>query len=528
MTAISDESPRVGIATWVGFCAMTFGMFMAVLDIQIVVTSLPDISTALAIAPDKMSWVQTAYLIAEVIAIPLTGLLTRALSLRGLFVLALSVFTVASAGCAASSGFEILIVGRVVQGFAGGVLIPSVFSAVFLLFPFRQQGAATTLAGVMAVLAPTVGPLVGGWITETYSWHWLFLVNVLPGIVAAILAHRFLPREAGEYSHVRTIDTLGLLLMAASLAALEIGLKDAPKHGWGSARVLGLLALFVTAGFAFVRRSLGRRQPIVDLRALLDRNFAIGCWLSFTLGIGLYGSVYLMPVFLGFVREHGALEIGQIMLVTGLAQLVTAPIAVELERRLDGRLLMAGGFALFAAGLGLSAFQTWETDFDEMLLPQILRGSAIMFCLLPPTRLALGRFAPERIADASGLFNLMRNLGGAIGLALIDTVLFSRAPLHAEEIGQRLKAGDVSVAPLVGLPPETVASAPTRVIDAALIETVRPLVERAGLVGAINDAWAMLALITALALLVLPFVAVGSPRTRDERDAVIPSAARDL
>jgi len=507
MTAVPDDS-RAGASTWIGFSAMTLGMFMAVLDIQIVVTSLPDISTALAIASDKMSWVQTAYLIAEVIAIPLTGLLTRVLSLRRLFVAALSLFTLASAACAASGGFETLIVGRVVQGFAGGVLIPAVFSAVFLLFPFRQQGIATTLAGVMAVLAPTVGPLVGGWITQTYSWHWLFLVNVGPGIAAALVARRFLPREAGEYSHARTIDGPALLLMALALAALEIGLKDAPKHGWASVHVLGL---FAVSGCG--RRRVRRPQPVVDLTALFDRNFAIGCWLSFTLGIGLYGSVYLMPVFLSFAREHGSLEIGRIMLVTGVAQLITAPIAVELERRVDGRLLMAGGFALFALGLSWSAFQTWETDFDEMLVPQILRGSAIMFCLLPPTRLALGRFPPDRVADASGLFNLMRNLGGAIGLALIDTVLFGRAPIHAEQIGQRLKHGDVSVAPLVGLPPETVASAPTRLIDAAIIETVRPLVERAGLVSAINEAWAMLAAITALALLVLPLVGSYGGRT---------------
>jgi DHA2 family multidrug resistance protein len=503
---------RAGAGTWIGFGAMSLGMFMAVLDIQIVVTSLPEISEALAIAPDKMSWVQTAYLIAEVIAIPLTGLLTRVFSLRWLFVGALTLFTLASTACAASTGFETLVVGRVVQGFAGGVLIPAVFSAVFLLFPFRQQGVATTLGGVMAVLAPTVGPLVGGWITQTWSWHWLFLVNVAPGIAAAAVAAWFLPREAGEYTHVRTIDLAGLVLMALALAALEIGLKDAPKHGWSSLRVLGLLVLSFVAGFVFVRRSLGRVQPIVDLRALADRDFAIGCWLSFVLGIGLYGSVYLMPVFLAFVREHGPLEIGRIMLVTGVAQLVSSPIAVALERRVDGRLLMLGGFALFAAGLGWSAFQTWETDFDEMLIPQILRGSAIMFCLLPPTRLALGRLPPARVADASGLFNLMRNLGGAIGLALIDTVIYGRAAILAEEIGQRLKRGDISVSPLVGIPPETVASAQSRTIDAALIETVRPLVERAGLVGAINEAWAMLAAITALALLVLPLIRGPAPR----------------
>jgi len=508
---MSDER-GASAGTWVGFSAMTLGMFMAVLDIQIVVTSLPEISEALSIAPDRMSWAQTAYLIAEVIAIPLTGLLTRVLSLRWLFVGAVSLFTVASAACAASGGFETLIAARAVQGFAGGVLIPSVFSAVFLLFPFRQQGVATTLAGVMAVLAPTVGPLVGGWITQTWSWHWLFLVNLPPGIVAAAMAAFLLPREAGEYTHARTLDAASLILMAVALAALEIGLKDAPRNDWASVRVLGLLALSLLAGFAFVHRSLGRSQPIVDLGALADRNFAIGCFLSFTLGLGLYGSTYLMPVFLGFVREHGPLEIGRVMLVTGVAQLLTAPIAVELERRVDGRLLMLGGFSLFAIGLGWSAFQTWETDFDEMLVPQILRGSAIMFCLLPPTRLALGHFPPERVADASGLFNLMRNLGGAIGLALIDTVIYGRAPLLAEEIGQRLRRGDVSVSPLVGIPAETVATATTRTIDAAMIEAVRPLVERAGLVSAINEAWAMLALVTAVSLLAVPLAVRRSAR----------------
>ena len=500
---MNEDRPAASLAVWAGFGAMTLGMFMAVLDIQIVVTSLPNISNALAIPADRMSWVQTAYLIAEVIAIPLTGLLTRVLSLRVLFAAALALFTAASVACAASSGFESLIASRVVQGFAGGVLIPSVFSAVFLLFPVRQQGLATTLGGVMAVLAPTVGPLVGGWITQTFSWHWLFLVNVVPGIAAVAVAACCLPRQAGEYSHARRVDLLGLLLMAASLAALEIGLKDAPRHGWASLHVMGLFAICLVCGTGFARRSLGRAHPVVELRALLDRNFAIGCLLSFTLGIGLYGSVYLMPVFLGFVREHGPLEIGIIMLVTGLAQLATAPIAVELERRVDGRLLMAGGFALFALGLG----DRVPADFDQMLVPQILRGVAIMFCLLPPTRLALGHFAPERVADASGLFNLMRNLGGAIGLALIDTILFGRAPVIGEALAARLKRGDLSVAPLLDLPEETVASAPSRVVDAAVIELVRPLVERAALVQAINEAWAMLAVVAALSLLAIPLIA---------------------
>ncbi|MDP1839723.1 MAG: DHA2 family efflux MFS transporter permease subunit [Reyranella sp.] len=497
---------KTPLRTWLGFGAMALGMFMAILDIQVVVTSLPNIQEALDIPPEKMSWLQTAYLIAEVIAIPLTGLLTRVLTMRGLFVAAIALFSLASLGCAASGGFAALVAWRVVQGFAGGVLIPLVFTAVFLLFPVRQQTVATTLAGVLAVLAPTVGPLAGGWITETYSWHWLFLINIGPGIVAATVAAWFLPAEKTDAAHARRLDIVALILMALALASLEIALKEAPQYGWGSGLVLGLLMLSAASLAAFVRRVLGRETPIVDLSALADRNFALSCALSFLLGIGLYGSVYLMPVFLGFVRGHDSLEIGTIMLVTGLAQLATAPLAVQLERRLDARLLTAAGFALFAVGLGLSAFQTRLSDYDDMFWPQILRGTAIMFCLLPPTRLALGHLAPERVADASGLFNLMRNLGGAIGLALIDTVIYGRGPLHAERMVEKLKAGDIATGRLIGLPEGSLTGIAPQNVDPETVALVRALVEKTALVISINEAWAMLAAFSALAVLSVAFL----------------------
>src|SRR6516164_3979668 len=195
-TASQTHAPHlVTAATWVGFAMMCVGMFMAILDVQVVATSLPTIQAALDIAQDRMSWIQTAYLIAEIIAIPLSGFLTRLLTLRWLFVIAVSSFTLASIACAASGSFASLIGYRVLQGFSGGILIPVVFSAVFLLFPTRSQPLATMIAGVLAVLAPTVGPIVGGWITETYSWPWLFLINVLPGIAAASLASISLPKE---------------------------------------------------------------------------------------------------------------------------------------------------------------------------------------------------------------------------------------------------------------------------------------------------------------------------------------------
>src|SRR5256886_8609182 len=230
---------------------MCLGMFMAICDVQVVATSLPAIQQAVAISPDAMSWIQTAYLIAEVVAIPLTGLFTRVLTLRWLVAAAVALFTLASIGCAYSGGFAVLLAFRVVQGFAGGVLIPAVFTAVFLLFPHRLHAVATTIGGVVAVLAPTVGPIVGGWITETWSWPWLFLVNVIPGLIVAAVTPFLLPRQDTDFAELAKLDFGSLVLLGAALAGLEIGLKEAPHHGWLSPTCMGLLAGSAVGAFAF-------------------------------------------------------------------------------------------------------------------------------------------------------------------------------------------------------------------------------------------------------------------------------------
>jgi DHA2 family multidrug resistance protein len=491
------------VLVWTGFVAMCAGMFMAILDVQVVATSLPTIQSALDINPDQMSWIQTAYLIAEVVAIPLTGFLTRFLTMRWLFVMSLTVFVIASAGCAVSGSFGGLVAWRVLQGFSGGTLIPSVFSAVFILFPKDRQAIATTIAGVLAVLAPTVGPVVGGWLTETYSWHWLFLINVIPGFVAALVAMITLPREAVDTSELRNLDGVSLVMMAGTLASLELALKEAPTSGWTSLYVSGLLGVSIVTGCGFVWLSLGRRRPLVDLNNFRDRNFLVGSILSFVLGMGLFGSVYLMPVFLAFVRGHNALEIGMTMLVTGIAQLVTAPIAVALEKRVDARLLSAAGFTLFAIGIAMSAFQDPRSDYDAMFWPQVVRGIAIMFCLLPPTRLALGTLSPDRVPDASGLFNLMRNLGGAIGIALIDTTIYTRSEPLGRTLLERLQVGDADAAAFIGVPLQAVAQHKGG-LDEATMAMLDPLLQTAATVQALNEAWMVIAILTASAILCLP------------------------
>ena len=287
---------------------------------------------------------------------------------------------------------------------------------IFLLFERGfQQTVATTLGGVLAVLAPALGPISGGLLTENFSWHWLFLINVAPGITTFAVGLLCLPRVKPALGLLAHLDWVSVLIMALGLAALEIGLKEAPDRGWASAPVLALLAIVALAIVFVVRRP----RPAIDFSLFSDRNFTFGCGVSFLLGFGIFGSVYLMPVFLAFVRNHGPVDIGLIILVTGIAQLVSAPIAVQVDRRFPARMLSAIGFAAFAIGLAMSTTQTVMTDYDEMFWPQVVRGAAVALCILPPTRFALGLLPLERVGDASGLYNLCRNLGGAIGLSLL-------------------------------------------------------------------------------------------------------------
>jgi len=505
VAAAADRLARPRL--WCGFVAMSIGMFMAVLDIQIVASSLPEIQAALLIPLDRLSWIQTAYLSAEIVAIPLTGWVTRGLSTRGAFVVCVLGFTMASAFCAGADSFWWLVPARIVQGFFGGFLIPLVFSAVFLMFedgPARLR--ATMLAGIMAMLAPTLGPTIGGFITERYSWHWLFLINVPPGLVVAGLAMWAVSVDRPHWGGLAATDLAAAPLLALFLAGLQVVLSEAPAQGWANPVMLALMALCLASGVGAVRRCRSCAAPLVDLAAFGRRNFVIGCWFSFSLGAGLYGATFLLPLFLGIVRHYGPLEIGLIMLVTGLAQLIAAPVATVLERRSDLRWLTVAGYALLAAGLIGNSFMTPADDFWGLFWQQGARGVAFMLCLLPTTSLALNDFPPAEVSNASGLFNLMRNLGGAIGLAVINTLIERRAPVHVAALVERLQAGDVDTARFVGLPLDRFVGQPIGPIDEQTRDMIAPLVEHAGLTLALNEAWLLLGGVIVVSLLAVPWL----------------------
>lgn len=489
-----------------GFAAMTTGMFLAILDIQIVASSLLDIQLSLKIPGPRLSYIQTTYLIAEVIAIALTGWLARVMSTRWLFVAAMIGFVVASAACAASTTYPMLYTFRFIQGLFGGAIIPLVFSAAFLMFPPRHQPLATVIGGGFAMLAPTVGPYIGGWITEHLSWHWLFLINIVPGLLVAAAAGKCIKFDRPDWAHARKLDLWALAAIVIFLTTLELTLKEAPKLGWSSPLALMLALACLAAGVGTLYRCLHRPDPLIDLRTFRDPTFAIGAWFSFVLGMALFGATYLLPLFLGIARQLGPLEIGTIMIVTGAAQLLTAPFAAFAEPRLPPRPMTAAGYGLIAAGLIWNGFATYAWDFDQLLVPQVLRGVGFMLCFLPITRLALGQLAPAHVPSGSALFNLVRNIGGAVGLALIDTVIENRAPQHVERIVARLQAGDRGMAAFVGLPLERFTGVPLRDIEPAARELVEPLVRRAAAVASLNDAWMLLGVVIVASLIAVPLM----------------------
>jgi DHA2 family multidrug resistance protein len=428
---VSDAADRIDPARLIAFLCMVFGMFMAILDIQIVSASLREIQAGLAAGPSEITWVQTAYLIAEVIMIPLSGYLSRALGTRILFSCAAAGFTISSVMCGLSTNLEEMIVWRTLQGFIGGGMIPTVFASAYIIFPRSRMGLITPMIGLVVTLAPTIGPTIGGYLTEYMSWHWLFFINVIPGIFVTLAALTLIDFDEPDYSLFKNFDWTGLLSMAGFLGALQFVLEEGPRNDWFNDDLVFFFAwVSAISAVVFFARELTARQPVVDIKAFTDRNFAMGSLFSFVMGIGLYGLTYLYPVYLASIRGYNALMIGETMFITGLAMFLTAPIVGRLTGKVDPRVMLMVGFTSFGIGTWWMTYLTHDWDFWELVWPQIFRGFGLMMAMIPVNNISLGTLPPERVKNASGLFNLTRNLGGAFGLAVLTTILNTRTDVH--------------------------------------------------------------------------------------------------
>lgn len=491
------------------FVVMCAGMFIALLDIQIVASSLQDIGGGLSAAQDEISWVQTAYLIAEIVMIPLSGWLTRVFSTRWLFTASAAGFTLASMLCGLAWDIDSMIVFRALQGLLGASMIPTVFTSSFHFFQGPRRVYSAAVIGTIASIAPTLGPVIGGWITDALGWRWLFFVNLAPGLAITLLVPLLVRIDRAEPALLRGADYPGIVLMSVGLGTLEYVLEEGTRWNWfDDATIRHCTWIAGAALILFALRSLTARNPVVDLRALGNRNFALGCLLSFVTGIGMFTTIYLTPLFLGYVRGYSAWQTGIAIFSTGAASLLGTPVYIVLARRFDARWLMMFGLACFGLAMGSYSFITSDWGAAELLLPQVLRGFPQVFAVAPSVNLGLGSLPPERLKYASGLFNMMRNLGGAVGIAASAALINDRTNLHFQMIAAHLTPANAALARRVHELSARYAAQPglAGTGDGAALRAIWHLAWREASTLAFADAFRTIMLVFLVATLLVPLM----------------------
>lgn len=490
------------------FGVMAFGQFMAMLDIQIVAASLNDVRAGLSAAPDEVSWIQTAYLMAELVMIPFSAFLAQAMSTRWLFAASAALFTLSSFLCGLAWNIESMIAFRALQGFTGGAMIPTVFATGFTLFEGRQRALIPAILGMVSVLAPTLGPTVGGLITQAIDWRWIFFINIAPGIAVTAAVIMLVRIDRADTGMLGRIDWLHLASMAVFLAGLEYVLEEGPKEGWLSDSHIAIGAWLSFVAFVlFMERSFFSKNPIVNLSPFRKPRFAFACLFNIVIGFGVFASVYLIPIYLGRVRGYDSLQIGETVFVVGIAQVISTIIAARVSQTVDRRITITIGLALFAWSLWLTSHMTSQWGFAELFWPQAVRGLAVMLCIVPSVGMALEGFAGPELRYASGLFNLMRNLGGAIGIATVNTWLVDYARIEATRLGESLGASPEAARQVMkelALRIGTLTPDPRHAMQMAQGLMGR-LVEREALTLAFDDVFRLMCFMFVAALVMVPF-----------------------
>jgi DHA2 family multidrug resistance protein len=508
MSANDDPASLPDSRKYLIFAVMAFGQFMALIDIQIVAASLNDVQAGLSAGPTEISWVQTGYLMAELVMIPLSAFLAQALSTRWLFALSAGLFTLASALCGAAWDIDSMVAFRVIQGFVGGAMIPTVFATGFALFTGPQRAMIPAILGMIAVLAPTLGPTVGGWLTDAFGWRSIFYVNIVPGIAVTVLAAMLIRVDRPNPAMFRRIDYAHLVSLAAFLGGLQYVLEEGPRYDWFDDPAIAAAGWISLVGFVlFLERSRNSDGPIVKLTPFRSPTFVFACVFNLVIGFGLYASTYLVPLFLGRVRGYDSLQIGTTVFVTGIAQILSVVVAARLSQRVDPRRMIAAGLALFAASLWSTSFLTSEWGFWSLALPQALRGFSIMLCIVPSVTLALSGFAQAELRYASGLFNLMRNLGGAIGIAVVTTWLQDYARTNAARFGESLGEANRHAPDVVAELAAHVGSWTADASHALLVAQgeIVSVVARQALTLSFNDVFRLMSWLFLAALVLVPF-----------------------
>ena len=510
MNASAGQPPaeRADLAAWIAVVAASFGCFMAMLDISVVNASLPTIQGEIGASGTEGTWVTTSYLVAESVAIPLTAWLTRLLGLRTLMVGAITLFTIASVVCGFAHNLTMMIIGRAAQGFFGGVLLPSVVMVIASRLPPSQRTIGYLIFAMTTVTGPIVGPVLGGWLTETISWHYGFFINAPVGVVIVSLLLVGLPGEPMHLEDFLGADWLGIIGFAIGLGCLTVILEEGQRETWFESTEIRHLA--IASGLGFILLAIGQfvaKTPVIRLALFLRWRFAVTVLMGTAGGFAFYSTMFVVPQFLAALARYNALQSGLVLLVSGVVALITAMFVPLLVRVAPANIIVAAGMALTAFSCWVNASLTADSNYAAFILPQVIQGLGMMIMMNCLTQLSIASVPPALAADASALFNSARNVGGSLGLAGIATLQDQRLWLHSRQIEETVSANSVGVQEqMFGLSQLAGGSAEALRLLAAGIE-------RQALAMTYND---LFLIIMASCVLVLPIALLVPPLPRGE------------
>jgi MFS transporter, DHA2 family, multidrug resistance protein len=443
--ATAQSGEEVSFKTWVAVIGSTIGAFLAILNIQVVGASLADIQGGIGAGLDDGGWITTSYLVAEIIVIPLSGWFARVFSLRAYLLASTSLFLGLTAACASAQTLGQMIVIRAAQGFAGGALIPLAFTIIMTKLPRSKYPVGLAIYSIAVVFAPSIGPALGGYFSDTFGWQSIFFLSLPPGMVMVAMLWNSLESAPRQLQLLRHGDWLGMVTMAVGLGCLETVLEEGNKDDWfGSPFIMRLAVIAVLSLAAFIYVELKRAEPLLNLRLLARRNFGLGTCANFIFGFSMFGWIYLIPQYLSRMQGYSSQQIGGVMIWLGLPQILLIPFLPKIMRRVDSRWLVIVGYTLFIVGSLLAMHLSDDFSGPQFLSSSLVRALAQMMTMAPLSAIAIAGIEHEHAGSASALFNAMRNLGGAVGIAVIQTFLTKREQFHSAVLSSQVTLLDES------------------------------------------------------------------------------------
>lgn len=440
-TTLAPTQANASVTDWIAVFAGALGALMATLDISITNSALPQIQGEIGATGTEGTWISTGYLLSEIVMIPLAAWLSRLLGLRNFLLWCALLFIVFSVMCGTSGSLTQMIIGRVGQGFVGGAMIPTAQMIIRTRLPRHQLPLGMSIFGVIVILGPVMGPVVGGWLAENISWNWCFFLNLPVGIGLIALLLTGLPKEKPHWEGFREADWLGIIGLSVGLSCLTVVLEEGQRDNWFDSTLIIWLTVAMALGFVLLSiAQVTAKKPVIRLSLLRNPRYVSVLLIVFVVGMGLYCVLYILPQFLSGIAGYNAQQSGMVMLVSGIPSLLMMPILPRLLRSVDTRFLVIAGVTLFAASCFLDISLTAQSTGNDFFWSQLLRGAGQILAMMPLNQASMAAVNDDEVADAAGIYNMMRNLGGSVGLALLGIFIDRQQKMHNDVIRESVTA----------------------------------------------------------------------------------------